>query len=128
MQNPSIARRARPVEASQAPILIADSPIPAPVWGYDGVRLGYGRSLAVDLASGQSLCLLVGRGRALKRLRPIPWAALRYDPCLQAFLADVNANLFQQGPLWPGAPKQMRACVRRAHLYYDVFHEREAQG
>jgi len=126
MQNPSVIRHMRPSGGEQASILLADMTPQAPVWGYDGIRLGYGRALAIDQASGQSLCLLVGRGRTLRRLRPIPWAALRYDDRLQAFLADVSADLFARGPIWSSGSAQ-RACVRRAHLYYDVYHEREAQ-
>ncbi len=125
MQNHSIARRISPTRGEQAPIFLANIEAPAPVRGYDGMRLGYGRALALDLASGQSLCLLVGRGRRVRRLRPVPWAALRFDPRLRVFLADVSAELFLQGPIWPNEAADARACVRRAHLYYDVYHERD---
>ena len=128
MQNPSTAHSMSFANCGPAPVFLADIPAPAPVWGYDGARLGYGRALALDQASGQTLCLLVGRGRTLRRLRPIPWAALRYEARLSAFLADVNADLFLQGPLWSSPGADARACVRRAHLYYDVYHERQEQA
>jgi len=100
----------------------------APVWGYDGERLGLGRMLALDQSSGQPLCLLVGRGRALRSLRPVPWAAVRYDSRLQAWLADVTAPLFLQGPGWSSAAGRARACVQRAHIYYDVYFDMAAQA
>jgi hypothetical protein len=115
------------INAEQAAIFLADIPDPAPVWGYDGERLGHGRVLALDQASGQPLCLLVGRGRGLRSLRPVPWAALRYDGRLRAYLADVTAPLFLQGPAWSRAAGRARACVHRAHIYYDVYYERQAQ-
>ena len=133
MQNQSLnrqsaARRMSLANGGQAPILLADIHAPAPVRGYDGALLGLGRALALDGASGQALCLLVGRSITARRLRPIPWAALRYDQRLRAFLADVNAELFLQGPCWPGGVgARAQACVRRAHLYYDVHHERQAE-
>ena len=81
----------------------------------------------VDQASGQSLCLLVGRGRAMRCLRPVPWAALRYDARLRAYLADVTAPLFMQGPGWSAAAGGARACIWRAHVYYDVYYDGSAQ-
>ena len=127
-QHPSILHRMSVAADGPAPVFLAELFAPAPVRGYDGARLGYGRALVVDGASGQSLCLLVGRGRTGRRLRPIPWPALRHDPRSRAFLADVSAELFLQGPWWAGAVgAQARACVRRAHLYYDVPHERQAE-
>ena len=106
-----------------AALLLAHVDAPSPVWGYDGERLGLGRMLALDQASGQALCLLVGRGRGLRSLRPVPWAAVRYDARLQAWLADVTAPLFLQGPIWSSAAARARACVLRAHLYYAVYFE-----
>ena len=100
----------------------------APVWGYDGERLGLGRMLALDQSSGQPLCLLVGRGRALRSLRPVPWAAVRYDSRLQAWLADVTAPLFLQGPGWSSAAGRARACVQSAHIYYDVYFDMTARA
>lgn len=125
MQNHSASTLAPLPDGLRAPIFLADIPSPAPVFGYDGSRLGHGRALALDQASGHSLCLLVGRGRRVRRLRPIPWAALRYDARRRAFLADVSAELFLHGPVWPGVGAQAQACVRRAHLYYDVYHDRQ---
>ena len=109
--------------AEPSAIFLAHIDTPAPVWGYDGERLGVGRALALDQSSGQLLCLLVGRGRALRSLRPVPWAAVRYDSRLQAWLADVTAPLFMQGPGWSSAAGRARACVHRAHIYYDVYYE-----
>ena len=40
------------INPEQAAIFLADIPDPAPVWGYDGERLGHGRVLALDQASG----------------------------------------------------------------------------
>jgi hypothetical protein len=127
MHNRSPLASLSDVAAKQAPILLENIIAPAPVWGYDGARLGYGRALALDQASGQPLCLLVGRGHAMPSLRPVPWAALRYDVRLRAYLADVTAPLFMQGPVWPKAAGRARACVRRAHLYYDVCYDTSEQ-
>ncbi len=123
----SIASPMPPPSGEQASIFLANIPTPTPVWGYDGARLGYGRGLALDQASGQTLCLLVGRGLTVRRFRPIPWAALRYDPRSLGYVADVCAELFMQGPVWINAALEAPACVRRAHLYYDVYHERQEQ-
>jgi hypothetical protein len=30
--------------------------------------------------------------------------------------------------LWSSPGADARACVRRAHLYYDVYHERQEQA
>ena len=109
--------------AEPAAIFLAHIAAPAPVWGYDGEKLGLGLALALDQASGQPLCLLVGRGRAARSLRPVPWAALRYDARLSAYLADVTAPLFMEGPGWPRSAGRARACVQRAHIYYDVYYE-----
>ncbi len=123
MQNRSSVKGLSHVSAEPSAIFLAHIESPSPVWGYDGERLGHGRALALDRTSGQPLCLLVGRGRALRSLRPVPWPAVRYDSRLQAWLADVTAPLFMQGPGWSSAAGRIRACVRRAHLYYDVYFE-----
>jgi hypothetical protein len=123
MQNRSSVNSLSATVADPPAIFLVQINAPAPVWGYDGERLGLGRMLALDQGSGQSLCLLVGRGRALRSLRPVPWAAVRYDSRLQAWLADVTAPLFMQGPGWSSAAGRARACVQRAHIYYDVYYE-----
>ena len=123
MQNRASVNSPSATSADPSAIFLAHMDAPAPVWGYDGERLGLGRMLAFDQASGQLLCLLVGRGRALRSLRPVPWAAVRYDFRLQAWLADVTAPLFLQGPIWSSAASRARACVLRAHIYYDVYFE-----
>ena len=127
MQNRFSTAELSLINPEEAPIFLADIPDPAPVWGYDGERLGHGRMLALDQCSGQPLCLLVGRGRALRSLRPVPWASLRYDGRLRAYLADVTAPLFLQGPAWSRSASRARACVHRAHIYYDVYYERVPQ-
>jgi hypothetical protein len=109
-------------------IFLANVTAPAPVWGYDGEKLGLGLALALDLPSGQPLCLLVGRRRGARSLRPVPWAALRYDLRLSAYLADVTAPLFLQGPGWSMSAERARACVQRAHIYYDVYYDAPAQA
>jgi len=113
--------------AEPTPIFLAQILAALPVWGYDGEPLGHGRALALDQVSGQPLCLLVGRGQALRSLRPVPWASLRYDGRLRAYLADVTAPLFLLGPVWPRSVGRARPCVERAHIYYDVYYERQAQ-
>lgn len=123
MHNRSSVNTFAATGAEPAALLLTHLEAPSPVWGSDGERLGLGRMLALDQASGQALCLLVGRGRALRSLRPVPWAAVRYDARLQAWLADVTAPLFLQGPTWSSAAARARACVLRAHLYYDVYFE-----
>jgi len=123
MHNRSSVNNHSATGAEPAALLLAHLDAPSPVWGYDGERLGLGRMLALDQASGQPLCLLVGRGRALRSLRPVPWPAVRYDARLQAWLADVTAPLFLQGPIWSSAAARARACVLRAHIYYDVYFE-----
>lgn len=128
MQNRSSVNNISAEGAEPAAILLAHLDAPSPVWGYDGEQLGLGRALALDQASGQTLCLLVGRGRALRSLRPVPWPAVRYDARLQAWLADVTAPLFLQGPLWSSAATRARACVLRAHIYYDVYLEMNARA
>ena len=128
MQNRSATAATSITTAEPAPIFLAQILAPAPVWGYDGALLGHGRALALDQNSGQPLCLLVGRGREMRSLRPVPWAALRYDVRLRAYLADVTAPLFMQGPGWPRAAARARACVRRAHIYYDVYYDGSAQS
>ena len=116
MQNRSSVNNLSAEGAEPAAILLAHLDAPSPVWGYDGEQLGLGRALALDQVSGQTLCLLVGRGRALRSLRPVPWPAVRYDARLQAWLADVTAPLFLQGPIWSSAAARARACVLRAHI------------
>ena len=128
MQNRSATATTSAPTVAPAPIFLAHILTPAPVWGYDGAQLGFGRALALDQASGQPLCLLVGRGREMRSLRPVPWAALRYDLRLRAYLADVTAPLFTQGPGWPRAACRARACVRRAHIYYDVYYDTQDQS
>ena len=123
MHNRSSVNNLSATGAEPAALLLAHLDAPSPVWGYDGERLELGRMLALDQASGQPLCLLVGRGRALRSLRPVPWPAVRYDARLQAWLADVTAPLFLQGPIWSSAAARARACVLRAHIYYDVYFE-----
>ena len=127
MHNRASVNTPSATSAEPSAIFLAHVDSPAPVWGYDGERLGLGRMLAFDQASGQLLCLLVGRGRALRSLRPVPWAAVRYDFRLQAWLADVTAPLFMQGPGWSSAAGRARACVQRAHIYYDVYFEMTAR-
>ena len=126
MQNRASVNSPSATSAEPSAIFLAHMDAPAPVWGYDGERLGLGRMLALDQASGQPLCLLVGRGRTLRSLRPVPWPAVRYDTRLQAWLADVTAPLFLQGPIWSSAASRARACVLRAHIYYDVYYEMPA--
>ena len=128
MQNRSSVNSLSATGAEPPAIMLAHLDAPSPVWGYDGERLGLGRMLALDQASGQALCLLVGRGRGLRSLRPVPWAAVRYDARLQAWLADVTAPLFLQGPIWSSAASRARTCVLRAHIYYDVYFEMTAQS
>jgi hypothetical protein len=128
MQNRSSVNNLSAEGAEPAAILLAHLDAPSPVWGYDGEQLGLGRALALDQVSGQTLCLLVGRGRALRSLRPVPWPAVRYDARLQAWLADVTAPLFLQGPIWSSAAARARACVLRAHIYYDVYFEMTARS
>jgi len=128
MQNRSSVNSLSATGAEPPAIMLAHLDAPSPVWGYDGERLGLGRMLALDQASGQPLCLLVGRGRTLRSLRPVPWPAVRYDTRLQAWLADVTAPLFLQGPIWSSAASRARACVLRAHIYYDVYFEMTAQS
>ena len=123
MQNRSSVNSLSDRCAEPPAIMLAHLDAHSPVWGYDGERLGLGRMLALDQASGQPLCLLVGRGRTLRSLRPVPWPAVRYDTRLQAWLADVTAPLFLQGPIWSSAASRARACVLRAHIYYDVYFE-----
>ena len=113
--------------AESAPILLADIAMPAPVWGYDGERLGFGRAVALDQGSGRPLCLLVGRGRSKRSLRPVPWAALRYDGRLSAYLADVSAPVFLQGPGWSRAAGRALASIWRAYVYYDVPYDSPAK-
>ena len=127
MQNRSATAAPCLIAPEPAPLLLAHIVAPAPVWGYDGVQLGFGRALAADRTSGQPLCLLVGRGREMRSLRPVPWAALRYDGRLRAYLADVTAPLFLAGPSWPRAAGRARACVRRAPIYYDGYYEAPQQ-
>ena len=128
MQNRASVNSPADTRAEPSAIFLAHIDAPAPVWGYDGEKLGLGRVLALDQASGQPLCLLVGRGRALRSLHPVPWAALRYDFRLQAWLADVTAPLFMQGPGWSSAAGRARACAQRAHIYYDVYFEMTARA
>ena len=127
MHNRASVNSLSATDTEPSALFLAHIDAPAPVWGYDGERLGLGRMLALDQSSGQALCLLVGRGRALRSLRPVPWAAVRYDTRLQAWLADVTAPLFMQGPGWSSAAGRARACVQRAHIYYDVYYEMTAR-
>jgi hypothetical protein len=127
MQHRSSVKGLSTINAEPSAIFLAHIETPSPVWGYDGEQLGCGRALALDQASGRPLCLLVGRGRALRSLRPVPWPAVRYDSRLQAWLADVTAPLFMQGPGWSSAAGRIRACILRAHIYYDVYLEMTAQ-